>query len=231
MKLQCGPEEVKKVFHVVSTIRRNSLSAFSFANVHFGQTVNALRRDCGRSPLETLLLAPFPRCSTYVAIDQAPVSVCHICAQTSVALIWLTVTDDHASEGWWRWWMNECVTVSFTLSLSAKLLLNHSISTVFPVVQNTLLWLNKPTHHTHSPLSLGFYILSLSCTCLRHSLHVLFSLACVIHKSGSLQSWHSTTSLSWRKNTQKGEESTGRNIYSFCLQQTGWAPCSASLWL
>lgn len=48
-----------------------------------------------------------PNCSAYVAIDQAPVSAHHICAQTSVALIWPTVTDDRASKGWYRWWMNE----------------------------------------------------------------------------------------------------------------------------
>lgn len=56
-----------------------------------------------------------PHCPTYVAIDQAPVSACHICAQTSVALIWPTVTDDHASGGRCRWWTSEsalCVTFS-----------------------------------------------------------------------------------------------------------------------
>lgn len=59
-----------------------------------------------------------PHCSTYVAIDQAPVSACHICAQTSVALICLTVTDDHASGGWCRWWMNGlALCVTFSLSL------------------------------------------------------------------------------------------------------------------
>lgn len=75
----------------------------------FGQTANALlhsdwswKRPSGKPP------APrSPNCSAYVAIDQAPVSAHHICAQTSVALIWPTVTDDRASKGWYRWWMNE----------------------------------------------------------------------------------------------------------------------------
>lgn len=58
-----------------------------------------------------------PHCSTYVVIDQAPVPARHICAQTSVALIWPTVTDDQASGGWCRWWMNESA-VCYFLSLS-----------------------------------------------------------------------------------------------------------------
>lgn len=108
------------------------------------------------------------RCSTYVAIDQAPVSARHICAQTSVALIWPTVTDDHASRGWCRWWMKEstlCVTFSPFQSLDERcgeLLLNHDISTACPVVENTLLWLNKPksiTHISHSRfISYSFFL-------------------------------------------------------------------------
>lgn len=78
-----------------------------------GQTANA---PCG----DTFWKAFCSSVSTllnilYVAIDQAPVSACHTCTQTSVALSWPTVTDDHASRGWFRWWMNEsarCVTFS-----------------------------------------------------------------------------------------------------------------------
>lgn len=61
-----------------------------------------------------------PRCSTYVAIDQAPVSARHICAPTSVALIWPTVTDDRASGGWCRWWMSEsALRITFSLFQSS----------------------------------------------------------------------------------------------------------------
>lgn len=125
-----------------------------------------------------------PHCSTYVAIDQAPVSACHICAQTSVALIWPTVTDDHASGGWCRWWMKESVPcVTFSLFQSSdeqcgELLLNHSISTACPVVENTLLWLNKRGGASHTfPTLASFPTLSSSRTRLCHSFHVLFSLA------------------------------------------------------
>lgn len=64
-----------------------------------------------------------PHCLTYVAIDQAPVSASHICTQTSVALISLTVTDDHAPRRWCKWWMNGSAlhfTVSLSLSLSVS---------------------------------------------------------------------------------------------------------------
>lgn len=62
-----------------------------------------------------------PHCSTYVAIDQAPVSAGHICAQTSGALIWPTDTDDHVSGGWCRWWMSEFVSVFYFLSFSLQM--------------------------------------------------------------------------------------------------------------
>lgn len=112
-----------------------------------------------------------PHSPTYVAIDQAPVSACHICAQTSVALIWPTVTDDHASGGWCRWWMNEsvrCVTFSLFQCSNEQCgdLLNHRISTACPAVENTLLWLNKPrslAHISHSRfISYSFFCLHLS---------------------------------------------------------------------
>lgn len=58
-----------------------------------------------------------PQWSTDVAIDQAPVSAARICAQTSVAFLKLTDTDDYryASEGWWRkkgWMSIDCVALS-----------------------------------------------------------------------------------------------------------------------
>lgn len=92
--------------HQGTRVRSNStISTFSVYKL-VEQTANG---PCGDwSPLQSLLLQSLLTCWTYVVIDQAPVSAGHICAPTSVALIWPTVTDDHAPGGRFQWWMNEC---------------------------------------------------------------------------------------------------------------------------
>ncbi len=171
-----------------------------------------------------------PHSSTYVAIDQAPVSACHICAQTSVVLIWPTVTYDHASGGWCRWWMKEsilCVTFSLFQTSDeqcGELLLNYSISAACPVVENTLLWLNKGGGASHTfPTLASFPTLSSSCTRLCHSFHVLFSLALTSIKwkpglgSSELAQHHFAVLTRTQERRAQGETFT----YSVCSKRDG----------
>lgn len=181
------------------------------------------------SGLPSALVSPL--CLTYVAIDQAPVSACHICPQTSVVPIRRTVTDDHACASWCRWLMEETpLHVTFSLLPSSD---EQCRELLLLVVENTLLRLNKlrssyligHTHIFYSSLTSS----SFSCTCFCHSCHALFSLA--------------RTFIKWKQSLRSSElaqhhfavltrtRSTGRTIYSFCLQQRGWAPCFCSLWL
>ena len=84
-----------------------------------------------------------------------------------------------------EWMSLQCVTFSLFQSSDeqrGELLLNRSISTVCPVVENTLLWLNKLRSITHFPALASFPASSSSsssssCTHLCHSFHVPFSLA------------------------------------------------------
>lgn len=121
-------------------------------------------------------------------------------------------------------WMSQ-LFVAFPLFLSSdeqsrELLLHYSISTVCPAVENTLLWLNKLRsirHTSHSRfISYSFFFL---CSSLSQSSCSLF----IMHRHPGLGSSERVQQTLCRLD----KWSKRRNIYSFCLQQRGWAPCSA----
>lgn len=129
-------------------------------------------------------------------------------------------------------WMSQ-LCVAFPLFLSSdeqsrELLLHYSISTVCPAVENTLLWLNKLrsiAHTSHSRfISYSFFFLCSSLSQSSCSLFIRHHHPQSKSQAGIFRAGAANTLPSWQ---ELRERSKRRNVYSFCLQQRGWAPCSA----